>query len=151
VSSSDRADLQQRLLAAGRELSTAAVMFHTALSAQLGLSPTEEKALDLLDRFGPLTAGELGQHSGLAPASVTGLVDRLQRKGFVHRRPHPDDRRRVLVEAVPDRLAAMAPMFDDYVAALIELTQRFDDRELAAIVEFMTEAAARQQRATERL
>jgi MarR family len=52
----------------------AAVMFHAALSARLGLSATEEKALDLLDRFGPLTARQLAERSGLAPASVTGLV-----------------------------------------------------------------------------
>jgi DNA-binding MarR family transcriptional regulator len=49
-------------------------MFHATLSARLGLSATEEKALDLLDRFGPLTARQLAERSGLAPASVTGLV-----------------------------------------------------------------------------
>src|SRR5260370_42081488 len=54
----DRA-LVARLDAAGRALSTAAVMFHTVLAGMQGLSATEEKARDFIDRFGPLTAREL--------------------------------------------------------------------------------------------
>jgi DNA-binding MarR family transcriptional regulator len=147
----DRSELTARLLAAGRELSAAAVMFHTALADRQGLSATEEKALDLLDRFGPLTARELSQKSGLAPASVTGLIDRLERKGFARRTRHPHDKRSVLVETVPDRLAPLAPLFDDYVARLTDLIKRYDDKELAAIVDFLVEAAARQRDATGKL
>lgn len=144
----DREDLTARMLAAGRELSTAAVMFHTALAARQGLSATEEKALDLLDRLGPLTARQLAAHASLAPASVTGLVDRLERKGFARRVPNPADKRSVLVETVPDRLTDLAPLFDDYVASMTELVTRYNNIELAAIVDFLTEAAARQRNAT---
>jgi DNA-binding MarR family transcriptional regulator len=93
-----RAELLRELEAAGRAQSAATVMYHSALAARRGLSATEEKAIDLLDRFGPLTAGELARHAGLAPASVTGLVDRLERKGFARRLPHPRDGRSILVE-----------------------------------------------------
>jgi DNA-binding MarR family transcriptional regulator len=136
---------------AGREISAAAVMFHTALAAHRGLSATEEKALDLLYRFGPLTARELGRRSGLAPASVTGLIDRLERKGFARRTPHPKDGRSVLVEGVADRMAEFAPLFTDFVVSLNELSERYTDQELAVIVDFMTEAAARQRQATAKL
>ncbi|WP_067817583.1 MarR family winged helix-turn-helix transcriptional regulator [Actinomadura kijaniata] len=144
----DREELIARLMTAGRELSAAAVMFHTALAARQGLTATEEKALDLLERFGPLTARQLAAHAGLAPASVTGLVDRLERKGFARRTPNPADKRSVLVEGVPDRMADLAPLFDHYVASLNELVTRYSDTELAAIVDFLTEAAARQRDAT---
>lgn len=147
----ERDELVGRLLAGGRELSNAAVMFHTALAEHQGLTATEEKALDLLDRFGPLTARQLRERSGLAPASVTGLIDRLERKGFARRVPNPEDKRSVLVETVPDRLAALGPLFEGYVASLMELVGRYDDRELAAIVDFLVEAAARQRQATLRL
>ena len=53
-----------------------------ALAELSGLSPTEWKALDLIQRLGPMTAGVLARESGLAPASVTGLISRLERKGF---------------------------------------------------------------------
>ncbi|MBN6050394.1 MarR family transcriptional regulator [Nonomuraea sp. RK-328] len=147
----DRDELVGRMLAAGRELGNAAVMFHTALAEHQGLTATEEKTLDLLERLGPLTARQLSERSGLAPPSVTGLIDRLERKGFARRVRNPEDKRSVLVEAVPDRLAALAPLFDDYVASLMDLVVRYDERELAAIVDFLGEAADRQRQATRRL
>ncbi|MBB5870201.1 DNA-binding MarR family transcriptional regulator [Allocatelliglobosispora scoriae] len=148
---SRREELLGRLHVAGREISAAAVMFHTALADLKGMSATEEKAVDLIDRFGPLTARQLAERSGLAPASVTGLIDRLERKGFARRVPNPDDGRSVLVELVAGRTAELAPLFDDWVRELHELTERYTDDELAAIVDFLGESATRQRRATERL
>ena len=52
-----RAELLEQLALAGRVSSAATVMFHTAVAARQGLSASEEKALDLLERSGPLTAG----------------------------------------------------------------------------------------------
>ena len=43
---------------------------------RLGLHPTDYKVLSILDRMGPLGAGEVGRHNGLATASVTNLIDR---------------------------------------------------------------------------
>jgi DNA-binding MarR family transcriptional regulator len=149
--SSRRAELLQRLQIAGREQSAATVMFHTALAAKQDLSATEEKALDLLDRFGPLTAGQLAQRSGLAPASVTGLVDRLERKGFARRVPHPVDKRSVLIEVRPDRLAMLGPLFDDWWRSLTELFSSYSDEQLETILHFLNEATRRQHEATARL
>jgi DNA-binding MarR family transcriptional regulator len=147
----DRAALTAQLDMAGRALSTVAVMFHTALAALSGLSATEQKALDLIERFGPLTAGDLAQRSGLAPASVTGLLSRLERKGFARRVPNPDDRRSVLVEMVHGRLDAIGPHFVDFLRPLHQLYETFTDEELQAILRYLTEAARLQQEATSRL
>src|SRR4051794_39449858 len=103
--------LAEQVDVGGRALATAAVLFHSALAELSGLSATEQRALDLIDRFGPLTAGDLAQRSGLAPASVTGLLRRLEQKGFARRVPNPGDRRSVLVELVYERVAAMGPHF----------------------------------------
>jgi DNA-binding MarR family transcriptional regulator len=146
-----RADLVQRLLAAGRELSTAAVMFHTILAEKQGLSATEEKALDLLHRFGPLSAGELSKRSGLAPPSVTGLIKRLEAKGFARRIPDPEDGRRVLVAIVAEAGAAFVPLFADLVRELEDLFARYSVDQLETILGFLQEAARRQQEAAQRL
>ncbi|HEX6869770.1 MAG TPA: MarR family transcriptional regulator, partial [Micromonosporaceae bacterium] len=113
-----------------------------------GMTATEEKALDLLDRYGPLTARELSRRSGLAPASVTGLIDRLERKGYARRVPNPADGRSVLVEPVLDRLSGLAPLFEGLTASWGELCERFTDEQLTTILEFLTESAARQRAAT---
>jgi len=147
-----RAELLEELALAGRAMSAATVMFHTTVAARQGLSATEEKALDLLERFGPLTAGELSKRSGLAPASVTGLIDRLERKGFARRIAHPSDRRSILVEVDADRVyAGMAPLFADWVGSLEELYAGYSDEQLELILHFLTEVARRQREATARL
>ena len=147
-----RKELLEELALAGRAMSAATVMFHSTVAAARGLSATEEKALDLLDRFGPLTAGELAKRSGLAPASVTGLVNRLERKGYARRIANPSDRRSILIEVDPERLyAAMAPLFADWFGSLGELWARYSDEQLELILHFMSEAARRQREATAHL
>ena len=148
----DRGELLQRLELAGRASSVATVMFHTAVAARQGLSASEEKALDLLERSGPLTAGELARQSGLAPASVTGLINRLEQKGFARRIQNPSDRRSILVEVDTERLyARVAPLFTDWARSLQELYAGYSDEQLEVILHFLTEAARRQQEVTTRL
>jgi DNA-binding MarR family transcriptional regulator len=147
-----RAELLEQLALAGRASSAATVMFHTAVAARQGLSASEEKALDLLERSGPLTAGELARQSGLAPASVTALINRLEAKGFARRVQHPRDRRSVLVEVDSERVyATVAPLFADWVGSLLELYAGYTDEQLEVILHFLNEAARRQREATARL
>jgi DNA-binding MarR family transcriptional regulator len=147
-----RQALLRELGLAGRAMSAATVMFHATVAARQGLSMTEEKALDLLERFGPLTAGGLAKRAGLAPASVTGLINRLEAKGFARRIANPSDRRSILVEVDAERVyAAMTPLFTDWVRSLEELYAGYSDRELELILHFLTEVARRQQEATARL
>ena len=147
-----RAELLERLETAGRASSVATVMFHTAVAARQGLSASEEKALDLLERSGPLTAGELARQSGLAPASVTGLINRLEHKGFARRIQNPSDRRSILVEVDVERMyARVAPLFADWARSLQELYAGYSDEQLEVVLHFLTEAARRQQEATARI
>jgi DNA-binding MarR family transcriptional regulator len=146
-----RQDLLEAVYHSGRELSTAAVMFHTKLSELRGLSATEGKAIDILMRFGPLTAGEFGEHSGLAPASVTGLMQRLEAKGVARRVRHVEDKRKVLIELVGDQGAAAAPYFEDFMAGLAALLEGYSDEQLRTIADFSSKAAAVQQEAAGRL
>ncbi|MEV4391004.1 MarR family transcriptional regulator [Nonomuraea sp. NPDC049607] len=139
------------LVEAGRESSNAAVMYHSAMGERLGLGMTEEKTLDLLQRQGPLTAGELSQHTGLAPASVSGLIDRLEAKWLVRRVRDTKDRRRVIVEINWERLAGFGELFEPFVAAMSGLYDRYTDEELALIVDFLRRSTALQREATTEL
>jgi DNA-binding MarR family transcriptional regulator len=139
------------MLLAGRELSTAVVMFHTAVGEASGLSVTETKALEVITRSGPVTPADIARLSGLAPASVTALLDRLERKRVARRVPHPTDGRRFLVEIEPDHMARSQVVFTDLVLQLEELSEEFDDAELETVVRFLRGAAQRQLAATERL
>src|SRR4030095_3865035 len=80
-----------------RRHSTATVLFHAAIAEQLGLNATDHKAADLLMQRGPLSAGALAELAGVTTGSVTGMIDRLERAGWVRRTRDPADRRRIIV------------------------------------------------------
>ncbi|MFG1921102.1 MarR family winged helix-turn-helix transcriptional regulator [Cryptosporangium sp. NPDC048952] len=149
--STEREALVRELDNGGRALATAAVLFHTAVAALSGLSASDQRALDLIERFGPLTAGELAERSGLAPASVTGLLARLERKGLARRVPNPNDRRSVLVELVYEQMAVMGPHFLDLGRQLHQLYETFSVEEMQAIARFLREASQIQQDAATRI
>ena len=69
-----------------------------ALASGSGVSPADLDALEHLEAAGPLTQRQLGERLSLTSGAITMLVDRLERAGWVRRRPHPSDRRSVLVE-----------------------------------------------------
>ncbi|MGW0806096.1 MarR family transcriptional regulator [Nonomuraea sp. NPDC002799] len=118
------------------------------MSERLGLGGTEEKTLDLLRRLGPLTAGEIAQHAGLAPATVSGLIDRLEAKWLVRRVRDIRDRRRVIVEINHERLAGFDELYEPFVTALARLYERYTDEELALILDFLDHATSLQRAAT---
>jgi len=134
---SARTELVERLLLAGRALSAATILFHQAVADRLGLNPTDHKCADFLWTRGPMTAGELAGLTGLTTGAITGVIDRLERGGFVRRADDPGDRRRVVVRAVPKRLREIGRLFEDLAARMAELSARYTDAELAVILDFM--------------
>src|SRR5688572_7357764 len=96
-----------------REHSALTVMFHARVAEQMGLSATDEKCLDLAMRAeGPLTAGRIAELSGLSTGAVTGVIDRLERAGYVRRVRDPHDRRKVLVEVTVGDLDKFGEPFE---------------------------------------
>jgi DNA-binding MarR family transcriptional regulator len=64
-----------------------------------GLSRARLSALSVVVFRGPLTLGELATAEGVRSATMTGIVNGLERDGLVRRRPHGTDRRAVSIEA----------------------------------------------------
>ena len=136
----------------GRELSTRTVLFHLAIAERLGLNATDHKAVDLLSRAGPITAGELAELTGLTTGAITGIIDRLEKAGFVRRQSDPHDRRRVIIRPLMEPIARdIAPLFDSLAHAMTALCTRYSDHELVLIRDFMTRSIAILQEETTRL
>ncbi|HEX5617102.1 MAG TPA: MarR family transcriptional regulator [Solirubrobacteraceae bacterium] len=80
--------------------------------SDLGLSAAETNLLACFAGRPARAVRELVAASGQRPSTLTGVLDRLERRGLVERGPHPDDRRSVLValtaagQAAADRVAA---------------------------------------------
>ncbi|HEY0840230.1 MAG TPA: MarR family transcriptional regulator [Vulgatibacter sp.] len=118
------------------------VSFDEALAARMGLNLTDLRCSSLVDQEGPLTAGRLASLMGLTTGAITGVLDRLEKAGFVSRSRDPADRRQVIVETVPEKGRA----FDDVLARFFEemgaFTSRFQPEELEAIVRYLQGASA---------
>ena len=101
--SSRRAAAMERATEVMREFMTRAVVFQDTAAKWGGLNSTDLQCVGLLMSEGAATPGELAERSGLtAGGSITAVVDRLEAAGFVRRERDPDDRRRVIVSAIPE-------------------------------------------------
>jgi DNA-binding MarR family transcriptional regulator len=146
-----RAALLERLAQVGRANSDATVLFHSTVAKSLGLHPSDEKTMSILQRLGAQTAGQIARHTGLATASVTDLLDRLERKGWVRRVADPHDRRRVLVQPVARRVADAARLFVSTSKSVARMYARYSDAELAIIADFLQHNAERLRTETAKL
>ena len=110
-----------------------------------GLNRTDVRALvaimDARRRGTALTAGGLGEAVDLRSASVTALVDRLERVGHVRRVRDPEDRRRVSLEISESAMAAGAAFFGGLQSDLVAAMSGYSDEELAVVRRFLTEMA----------
>ncbi|MGQ5261516.1 MarR family winged helix-turn-helix transcriptional regulator [Micromonospora sp. ZYX-F-536] len=61
------------------------------------VTPSQSRALGVLARHGELRPGAIAEHLRIAPRSATEVIDDLQARGLVERRPDPADRRATLV------------------------------------------------------
>lgn len=121
-----------------RELSAMTVMFHTKIAERMGVSATDEKCIDLIMRAdGPVTAGRIAELSGLSTGAVTGVIDRLERAGFVRRVRDPHDRRKVLVEVTVGDVEKFGQLFEVARQSLIEVLSHFDGDELQVIERYL--------------
>jgi DNA-binding MarR family transcriptional regulator len=122
----------------GRELSTMTVLFHSRIAEQMGLSGTDHKCLELVLRAKePLTAGQIAALSGLSTGAVTGVIDRLERRGFVRRVRDPHDRRKVFVEVADFDEAEYLPLFQDAFVLTERVISQFTPEELAVIERYI--------------
>ena len=106
-----------------------------------GLNRTDVRALvaimDAARRGEALTVGGLGAAVALRSASVTALVDRLERGGHVRRVRDPEDRRRVALEMSDAAMAAGAEHFGGLARDLTAAMAGYTDEELAVVRRFL--------------
>jgi DNA-binding MarR family transcriptional regulator len=133
----ERAELGLAFVAAIRKTSSLMQLMSQAAADRVGINATDLNCLNILSFSGQLTAGELAKATGLTTASITGVVDRLEEAGLVHRERDASDRRRVVVHLDTARaLATIAPVFAPMLGAWQRLTEQYTDDQLRLIVAF---------------
>ncbi|WP_326649152.1 MarR family winged helix-turn-helix transcriptional regulator [Streptomyces sp. NBC_01750] len=131
-----------------RDYLTAVVLHGQAAAETLGQNPTDVYALNALELAGPLTTGGLAARIGLSQSATTRLVDRLEQAGWIHRRPDPADRRRVVVEAVPLTREQDEAAFGAGRRRMAEVFDGFSADELRVLVRYFEQAGPALREAT---
>ncbi|WP_345460736.1 MarR family winged helix-turn-helix transcriptional regulator [Nocardioides marinquilinus] len=135
-------------LVAVRELVTASTHLSHAIGRRAGLNRTELAALEHLVET-PAAPGELAGLLEVSTAASTGVVDRLERRAHVERRPHPTDRRRLEVHVTDSGRAEMLGYLRPMLDALSAIDADLTDDERAVVVRFLRAAAAAVRRAAD--
>jgi DNA-binding MarR family transcriptional regulator len=113
-------------------------IFGQSVAIRLGLSESDIDALEmLLDSGNTATAGRLAELLGMTTGAVTRVVDRLEQAGYVRRVADPADRRRVIIETVPERAAAVESLFASLERAAAQEADRYSPDQLTAISDFL--------------
>ena len=137
VKPQDQNDLADRIIASMTDLAGALGRMNDLIAQQLGIAQTDLLCLHVLNRAGASTAGALSAQLGRTTGAVTHMIDRLEAAGYVRRRPDPQDRRRVLVEALTPGLERIASFYDGMDVRSRRLMATFSGDQLAAIHAFL--------------
>ena len=103
----------------------------------MGINRTDARCIDVLDEQGRMTAGDLAARTGLTSGAITGVLDRLERAGYVQRTRDDADRRRVLVEPTDKARDASREYYGPLAGQMGPILAGVSDRELAAFVRFL--------------
>ena len=123
----------------GRELSTTSIFFHQAIASRLGLNVTDTRCFELMSRYaqGPLTAGDIARHAGLTTGAVTGILDRLEKAGFVERFRDASDRRKVFVRPCMEAMQRVGRLYEGLATASLQHASRYSTKELELIKDYL--------------
>ena len=147
----NRDELLARARAGTTRLALTASFHADALAAALDLRRTDIDCLLLLRLDGPATPGQLGESTGLSSGGVSGVLDRLERAGFVRRQGDPGDRRRVVVSLAGDRAGQLERLLEPLDRAILDAVGTGTESELDALVAFNERHLAALTGATARL
>lgn len=120
-----------------RRMGAQSVIASRAIADRFGLHTTDLEVLDLIFMRGEASAGELAEATGLTSGSVTALIDRLVRAGYVKRHADPADRRKVMVRARPDAIGPIEAVYRPIQAAMSELWSSYDEAALRTVLDFV--------------
>ena len=134
-----------------RELSIQLSLLNHHVGARVELKDVDLDCLDLISRNGPLSPSALARRAGLHPATMTGIIDRLERGGWVARDRGTSDRRAVLIRALRDRNSELLHLYSGMNASVDQICADYSDAELRLLTDFLRRTADAGRTATDEL
>jgi DNA-binding MarR family transcriptional regulator len=134
-----------------RELSNQISLLNRQVSSRVDLKDVDLDCLDFISQVGTITPSALSRRTGLHPATVTGIIDRLEKSGWIAREQDPSDRRGTILRALPDRTGELFTLYSGMNGGMDSLCAGYDDSQLETIADFLARATEAGRTATDDL
>ena len=134
-------DLMIRTNVAAREYGIQMTLYRNMIFEKLGINGTDMECLGFLLSKRISTPTELARYTGLSSGAATAMLDRLEKGGFIERRPNPDDRRGTLIVLVKSGAEKVAPWFAPVGKAQEKLISNCSEEDLQLISGFFEQYA----------
>jgi DNA-binding MarR family transcriptional regulator len=141
-----------RLIGSGRALTLALLSLQSATGRAMGVHPTDVAIIAHLQTAPgepARTPGDLARLTGLTTGAITGVIDRLERDGYVRRERDTGDRRKVTVVPTGKGGEAFAAVFGPLFAELSALRATFSADEVATVIRYVEGALVAVRRAAD--
>ena len=112
-------------------------LFRHAVANFLGINATDMECLSVLFHKGITTPSELAKHTSLGSGATSAMLDRLEHRGLIERRPNPQDGRGIHVTVTQKTLEKITPLFASFHKAEQKLISRYSKQELELIKDFV--------------
>ena len=132
-----RGQLHGEVARALREVILQLTLFNRHVAGNLDLKDVDHACLNLIERHGPLSPRDLVSRAGLHPATMTGVLDRLERGQWVVRERDPSDRRAVLVRPLRLRTGELMRLYAPMLTFTNRICSEYSVTELERIAEFL--------------
>ena len=131
-----KTDLMIRTNMAARDYGIQMTLFRNIIFEKLGVNVTDMECLGFLFSKRIATPTGLAKYTGLSSGATTAMLDRLEKGGFIERRPNPDDRRGTFIVLAKSGAEKVAPWFAPVGKAQDELISNYSEKELQLISDF---------------
>ncbi len=139
-----QAEVRGELARELRQFTGIGASFFRAAAARIGMAVTDIQVMDIMDLTGPMTAGQLANLTGLTTGAITRILDRLEEAGLVSRERDPNDGRKVIVRLASgkDEMHKVRSILDSVRKVWDEVSSRYDDEQVAFLLEFLKHSNA---------
>ena len=134
-----------------RELRIELLVLNHRVGSQSEIKDVDFDCLDVITRYGPISPTTLARRIGVHAATMTGILDRLERGGWIVRDRDERDRRAVLVRGVPGKQRDIIELYGGMNSSLDEILDSYSDDQIDLVVDFLRRCTQAGQSATDQL
>ena len=134
-----------------RELRIELSVLNHRVGSRSEIKDVDFDCLDVIIRHGPISPTTLARRTGVHLATMTGILDRLERGGWIVRDRDQRDRRAVLVRGVPGKQRDIIELYGGMNSSLDEILDSYSDDQIDLVVDFLRRCTQAGQSATDQL